>query len=126
MWKGRSGTSLPLLRGLALIVIRYAMDLSLLHDGRYLITDASAPLPDGLIDLSCGPLLPIPAFQAHIAKIYDSLRTSYRNDKTQGVLAAKLDKGKSMAVNIGVAGEVVRGMCAEIDLAISGNKAKAT
>lgn len=102
------------------------MDLLLTHDDRYLITDASAPSPDGLVDLSCGPLTPIPAFAAHIDKIHNSLRTSHSADKTSGAMAVKLDKGSSMAVTIGIVGEAVRGLCAEIDLSLSGGKNRPT
>lgn len=96
------------------------MDVSLSREDHYLITDAAAPSPDGLVDLSCGPLTPIPSFPAHIDKIYNSLRTSYSGGKAQGVLAIKLDKGSSLAVKVGVVGEVVRGLCAEIELGVLG------
>lgn len=99
---------------------RYAMDLSLSRDDHYLITDAAAPSPDGLVDLSCGPLTPLPSFPATVDKIYNSLRVSHSGDKAQGVLAVKLDKGSSLGVKIGVVGEVVRGLCAEIDLGVNG------
>lgn len=104
----------------------YAMDLFLTHDDRYLITDASAPSSDGLVDLSCGPLTPIPSFSAHIDKIHNSLRTSHSSDKSQGAMAIKLDKGSSMAVTIGLVGEAVRGLCAEIDLNLGGGKGRTT
>jgi hypothetical protein len=101
---------------------RYAMDLVLTHDDRYLITDASAPSPDGLVDLSCGILTPLPAFSTHIDKIHNSLRTSHASDKSQGAMACKLDRGSSLAVTIGIAGEAIRGLCAEIDLNLRGGK----
>lgn len=103
------------------------MDLLLTHDDRYLITDGAAPSPDGLVDLSCGPLTPIPSFSSHIDKIHNSLRTSHasnKSDKSQAAMAVKLDKGSSMAVTIGIVGEAVRGLCAEIDLALSGGKGR--
>lgn len=103
------------------------MDLLLTHDDRYLITDGSAPSPDGLVDLSCGPLIPIPAFSAHIDKIHNSLRTSHasdNSDKSEAAMAVKLDRGSSMAVTIGIVREAVRGLCAEIDLSLSGGKGR--
>lgn len=100
------------------------MDILLVPGERYFIADASAPAPDGLVDLSCGPLTPIPSFASHIDKIYGSLRTSYAADKEKGVLAFKLDKGASIAVNVGVAAEVVRGLCAEVDLSVGAGKGK--
>ena len=100
------------------------MDLFMNSDDRYLITDASAPAPDGLVDLFCGPLSPLPSFSAHIDKIHNSLRTSHASDKASGAMAVKLDKGSSMAVTIGIAGEAIRGLCAEIGLSLSGGKNK--
>jgi hypothetical protein len=86
---------------------------------RYLLTDSSHPSPDGLVDISCGPLSPITNLSTIIDKIYTTLRASNKGGK---VLAIKMDKGESLAVDVGVIGEVVRGISSEIDGRLFGGK----
>jgi hypothetical protein len=101
---------------------RYALTIHLIPNDRYLLVDTSTPSSDGLIDISCGPLTPIPELLVVFDKIYSSLRSSYRDDseKAGKVLAIKMDKGESLAVNVEVIREVVHGICAEIDGRLSG------
>jgi hypothetical protein len=103
---------------------RYALTIHLIPNDRYLLADTSTPSSDGLIDISCGPLTPIPELSVILDKIYTTLRTAYRNDseKAGKVLAIKMDKGESLAVNVEVIREVVHGICAEIDGRLTGSK----
>jgi hypothetical protein len=106
---------------------RYALTIHLIPNDRYLITDTSTPAPDGLVDISCGPLTPIPDLSTIIDKTYTTLRTSNKGKEEGGkVLAIKMDKGESLAVDVGVIGEVVRGISADIGDKLFGGKGHAT
>lgn len=52
------------------------MDINLVQHDRYILSDASAPQPDGLIDLSCGSLTPIPSFEDIVSRCYTTLKGS--------------------------------------------------
>jgi hypothetical protein len=117
MSKGRSGRSLSFARR-DVLTSRFAIDITLLPDDRYLIIDASSPSPDGLVDLSCGTLTPLPDFSTAIDNTYESLRTAQAGEMARGVLAVKVDQGQSLAVRVSVIGEVVRGLCNEISAAL--------
>ena len=104
------------------LMTRHALTIHLIPNDRYLLIDTSAPAPDGLVDISCGPLSPIPDLVSIIDKIYSSLRSS-SNGKGGKVLAIKMDKGESIAVDVGVVGDVVKGISAEIDGKLFGGKA---
>jgi hypothetical protein len=56
-----------------------------------------------------------------IDKIYSTLRSS-SSGKGGKVLAIKMDKGESLAVDVSVTGEVVKGITAEIDGRLFGGK----
>jgi hypothetical protein len=99
---------------------RYALTIHLIPNDRYLLTDTSTPAPDGLVDISCGALSPIPDLSTIIDKIYATLRSSSGNRGK--VLAIKMDRGESMAVDVGVIGEAVKGISAEIDGRLFGGK----
>lgn len=120
-----TGTYSWLQSGLRLkLISSYALTIHLIPNDRYLLIDASTPAPDGLVDVSCGPLTPIPDLETIIDKTYKALRTS--SGKEGKVLAIKMDQGESLAVNVGVIGEVVRGISAEIDGKLSGGKGSTT
>jgi hypothetical protein len=99
---------------------RHALTIHLIPNDRYLLTDTSIPAPDGLVDISCGPLSPIPDLSTIIDKTYSTLRSSSGNGGK--VLAIKMDRGESLAMEVGVIGEVVRGISAEIDGRLFGGK----
>lgn len=101
----------------------HALTIHLIPHDRYLITDTSTPAPDGLVDISCGPLSPIPDLVTIIDKTYTTLRSSTKVGK---VLAIKMDKGESLAVDVAVIGEVVRGISAGIDGKLFGAKSHST
>lgn len=114
MSKRQTGQPIPRLVMLEL-TNRYAVDITLLPDDRYLLSDASFPSPDGLVDLSCGTLTPLPDFASAVDKTYGSLRTAEAGDHAQEVLAVKLDRGSSLVVRVRVIGEAVRCLCREIE-----------
>jgi hypothetical protein len=108
-------------RGISsLLTSRYAIDIHLLSDDRYLITDASSPSPDGLVDLSCGTITPLPDLSTAVDRVYNTLRTAHTAETARGVLAVKLDDGNSLVARVGVIGDVVRGLCGEIDAIVAG------
>jgi len=58
-------------------ITRYALDICLTPDAKsYLITDASRPKGDLPVDLSCGPLTPIPSLERVVLKGFQAARAA--------------------------------------------------
>jgi hypothetical protein len=102
---------------------RYAVDILLIQNDRYVLSDATLPRYDGLADTSCGPLTPIPAFESIIDKCYQALRTQSQAEnqsvkgkkKASKMTGVKLDGGKSLMCVVDVVADVMRNMCRAIE-----------